>query len=105
MNKEWANQSPFAWCERIEDASASPFDRSTRLEGVDFLAEVLRTADLAKVTPEVSKRLADGLPELYEHHRLRKYLRDYAPGADELSAFIDAAEAAAVNLLVGVDDQ
>lgn len=105
VNEEWAKQSPFAWCERIEDASASPFDRATRLEGADFLAEVLRTADLAKVTPEVSKRLADGLPELYEHHRLRKYLRDYAPGGDELSALIDAAEAMAVNLLVGDDDQ
>ncbi len=101
VNKESANQSPFAWCERIEDASASPFDRATRLEGADFLAEVLQTADLAKATPEVLKRLTDGLPELYEHHRFRKYLREYAPGAEELSALIDAAEATAVNLLVG----
>ena len=40
-NEETAKQSPFAWCERIENASASQFDRTARLQGSDFLAEVL----------------------------------------------------------------
>ena len=105
LNRDWANQSPFAWVERIEDASASPFDRAARLAGTDFVAEVLRTADLAKATPEVLKQLTDGLPELYQHHRFRKYLRGYAPDANEVSALIEAAEATVVNLLVGDDHQ
>ena len=36
INREWAEQSPFAWCERIEDASASPFDREAQAEGIRF---------------------------------------------------------------------
>ena len=43
INDQWARRLPFAWCERIEDATASPLDRDSRRAGADFLAEVLRT--------------------------------------------------------------
>ena len=57
INREWAERSPFAWCERIEDASSSPYDREARLKGSDFLAEVLRTADRAKTDPPTDAEL------------------------------------------------
>ena len=103
INGEWAEKSPFAWCERIEDASTSPFDREARLKGSDFLAEVLRTADRAKTDSELLAGLGAGLPELYQHHRFRRYLSDSAPGEKELAALVAEAEAVTVDLLVEED--
>ena len=103
VNREWAKQSPFAWCERIENASASPFDRDARLQGSDFLAEVLRTAEPAKITPSSLKRLDAALSQLYGHRRFRRYLKDDAPDNIDLSALIDEAEAIVLNLLVEDD--
>lgn len=103
LNGEWAERSPFVWCERIEDASASPFDREARLKGSDFLAEVLQTADRAKTDPELLAGLGAGLSDLYQHHRFRRYLSDSAPGEEELAALVDEAEAMAVDLLAEDD--
>jgi len=105
INREWAEQSPFAWCERIEEASASPFDREARLKGSDFLAEVLRTADRAKTDPELPARLGSGLSDLYQHHRFRRYLSRFAPDEEELTVLVDEAEAMAVDLLVEDEDR
>ena len=105
INQEWAERSPFVWCERIEDASASPFDRQARLKGSDFLAEVLRTADRAKTDPELLSKLGAGLSDLYQHHRFRRYLSKSAPGEEETAALVEEAEAVAVDLLAEDDDR
>ena len=104
LNGEWANRSPFAWCERIEDETAPPFNRQERINGSDFLAEVLKTADRAKEDPEMLARLGEGLDDLYQHRRYRKHLSEQAPGDDDLAALIDEAEAIVVNLLAGDND-
>ena len=100
INGEWAERSPFVWCERIEDASASPFDREARLKGSDFLAEVLRTADRSKTDPELLAGLGTGLSDLYQHHRFRSYLSNSAPNEEEIAALVGEAEAMIVNLLI-----
>lgn len=104
INNEWAGASPFAWCERIEDETASPFDRTDRVEGSDFVAEVLKTSDRAKDEPELLSRLRAGIPDLYQHRRFRRYLSGYEPSDDEIAALLDEAEAIAVDLLVEEDD-
>ena len=103
LNGEWAEGSPFAWCERIEDETAPPFNRQERVDGSDFLAEVLKTADRAKEDPEMLAHMRDGLSDLYQHRRYRKHLSEQAPGDDDLAALIDEAEAIVVNLLAGDD--
>ncbi|MCY3759444.1 MAG: DNA repair exonuclease [Acidobacteria bacterium] len=105
INREWAEGSPFAWCERIEDESASPFDREARLRGSDFLAEVLRTADRAKTDPQLLTRFAPWLSDLYQHHRFRRYLPDSALDEEEIAALVEDAEAMAVELLAEDDDR
>ena len=100
INGEWDERSPFVWCERIEDASASPFDREARLKGSDFLAEVLRTADRSKTDPELLAGLGTGLSDLYQHHRFRSYLSNSAPNEEEIAALVGEAEAMIVNLLI-----
>ena len=103
INGEWDERSPFVWCERIEDASASPFDREARLKGSDFLAEVLRTADRSKTDPELLAGLGAGLSDLYQHHRFRSYLSNSAPNEEEIAGLVEEAEAMIVNLLIEDD--
>lgn len=105
INREWAEGSPFIWCERIEDASGSPFNREARLKGSDFLAEVLRTADRAKTEPELQSRLGAGLSDLYQHRRFGRYLPNSALNAEEIAALVEEAESMAVDLLVEDDDR
>ena len=105
INREWAERSPFAWCERIDDTSASPFDREARLKGSDLLAEVLRTSERSKTDSELLARLGTGLSDLYRHHRFRRYLSESAPSEGELAALVDEAEAMAVELLAENDDR
>ena len=99
LNEEWAAQTPFAWCERVEDQSTLPFDRETRRQGTDFLAEVLRGVDQAKGDAELLDRLGSGLDDLYQHHRFRRQLSECAPGPEQLAELLDEAEAMVVDLL------
>ncbi len=99
INEAWTGRAPFAWCERIEDATAPAFDRKARLAGSDFLAEVLRTADHAKARPELLDGLRDGTSGPYEHHRFRRYLSGDIPNQEEFAALMGEAETMAVNLL------
>ena len=88
------------WCERIEDETSAPFDRSARAAGADFLAEVLKTSDRSRGDAELMERLLADLPDLYEHGNYRRYLRDAAPVEAELAALIAQAEELAVDLLI-----
>ena len=99
LNDEWATQTPFAWCERIEDRSASPFDREKRKLGADFPAEVLQGVDRAKSDAEMLARLGAGLDDLYQHHRFHQQLSECAPSSEQLAALLDEAEAMVVDLL------
>ena len=99
VNDEWAKRAQFAWCERIVDETTAPFNRDDRIDGSDFMAEVLRTADRAKEDTDLSARLQDGLSDLYQHRLYRQHLSDHLPCGDELSNMIDEAEAILVNRL------
>ena len=99
LNDAWAGRSPFAWCERIKDETASQFNRQEKLNGPDFLAELLKTTDRVKDDPKLLARFRDNLSELYHHHRYRQYLSDHVPHEDDLAVLIDEAEAIVVKLL------
>ena len=103
VNEEWSSQSPFAWCERIENATTSPFDRVARLRGSDFLAEVLKTTDRAGEDLELLTSLQSDLSSLFRHHRFRRHLLDAAPADDGLATMLAEAEAMVVGLLAEDD--
>ena len=98
VNDRWVEQTPFLWCERIENETSPAIDRSALRSGEDFLAELLRTADQLRDAPET---LRDGLAELYQHRRFRQYLTAIAQ--EEIVALLDESEALAVNLLAEDD--
>ena len=103
VNDDWADQSPFVWCERIENGTASPFNREERLQGSDFVADFLRLCDQAKSDAELRMRLTASLPELYGHHRFKRYLRDEEPTDEAIGAIVEEAEAIAIDLLLNGD--
>ena len=103
INDDWANQSPFAWCERIEDQTLTEFDRQERLNGADFIADMLRLRDQSTNDSNIRMQLRDGIDELFAHARYRKHVSGFAPNDDEFEAIVDDAEQLAVDLLTGED--
>ena len=101
LNGQWAQRSPFAWCERIQDRTLAPFNRQERIEGTDFLAEVLKTADRAKQDPTVLAGMQDRFSDLYQHHRYRRHLVDQESSEEDLASLIDEAESIVADLLAG----
>ena len=102
LNEEFAGQSPFAWCERIEDETASPIDRDELLKGSDFLAEVLRISDQTRANPELRDRVVSGLTELFDHRPLQRLLEADDPREDNsnMDSLIAEAEAEVITLLL-----
>ena len=98
VNDQWDQRLPFVWCERIEDETAAALNRDAMRAGEDFLAEVLRSADQLRETPET---LRNGLVELYTHRRFRQHLSALTEA--EIAALLVEAEALAVNLLAEDD--
>ena len=103
INDEWTNQSPFAWCERIEDRTRARFDRQDRLNGADFIADMLQLRDRSMSESDLRTQLREGIDALFEHRRYGKYVADIAENADEFEAVIEAAEMKAIDLLIGDD--
>ena len=106
INAEWTDRTPFAWCERIVNATASEFNREERLGGSDFVADMLRLRDQSRDDSELLTRLGSGLNDLYSHREHGRLLRDLDldPSEDELASMLDEAEAIAVDLLIGDDE-
>ncbi len=104
LNGERAQRSPFVWCERIEDETGAPFNRQERIEGSDFMSELLKTVDRAKNDPELQERLNNNLSELYQHRQYRKYLSGDGFDEDSFATLIDEAEAIVVEQIAGDDE-
>lgn len=100
VNRTWALQHPFVWCERIQLATASPFDRASRRQGTDFLGDLLRLCDDIRGNPEMLSEMRALLHELYMRGNTSRYLRESLPTDDELRAFIIEAEALGVEELL-----
>ena len=103
LNEDWASRSPFAWCERVRDETAAPFDRRDLLLGSDFVADLLRLCDRAKTEPEFLAGLRESLDELFRHRKFGRYLRASIPDDQELAVLIDEAESIALDLLLEGD--
>ena len=104
INEDWQEQSPFVWCERIENETASPFNREERLAGSDFIAEFLRVCDASKTDRNLRKDLEVSLSDLFEHRIFKRYLRGEISKDEYLSTLIEEAELIAMNLLIADEE-
>jgi DNA repair protein SbcD/Mre11 len=99
LAETWSESSPFAWCERVEVLSSPPFDRVARLEGGDFLGDLLRLIDAAREDPDMLTRLAGEMQPLYGHARAGRVLGNSTPSAEAVRELLDDAEAACLEAL------
>ena len=74
-NDRFADDSAFAFCERIDDESSAQVDRDELRQRSDLLGDLLRTIDETIAGDgELKEKLLAELPKLYEHQRARRYL-------------------------------
>ena len=99
LNREWADQRQFAWCDRIEDHSRNAFDRDRALAGDDFVAELLAEFDDSSHEASVLTPLS----ALFNHHAASEYLRDEMPAVSGLPALLAAAESICLDQLLEED--
>ena len=104
VNQDWEGLAPFVWCERIEDNTASPFNREDRIAGSDFIAEFLRVCESAKTDQDLQEQIRVSLAELYELRTYRQHLKDSTPKGEELCTLIEESELIAMNLLITDDE-
>jgi exonuclease SbcD len=104
INGAWAAQSPWAWCERVQLATALPLDREQILLREDFVGDLSRLCGELQSDAKALSELQQTLRELYHHHNAGQYLRGYLPENDELCALIAAAREECLTALVEEDD-
>ncbi len=103
LNETWAQRTPFAFCERITDDTAPPFDRQERSRAEDFIGDLLRLVDGFKEDPKELEALVSELDTLYRAPRAGRILRDELPPGDGLLQLLEAAEALCVDRLLDGD--
>lgn len=103
VNEVWTHQRPFAYCERIADGTAMPFERAERRQSEDFVGDLLRLVDsYLEDTLDLGELLAELRP-LYESPGASRYLRDSFPSADEGRRLLQAAEELCIDRLLDGD--
>jgi DNA repair exonuclease SbcCD nuclease subunit len=105
VNGDWAYQRPFVWCERIQAATASPFDRESRRQGTDFLGDLLRLCDELCDNTETLSEMRESLHELYIRGNAARNLREFLPTDDELRELMTRAEELCIEELLDEDSE
>ena len=92
---------PFAWLELIRDETRPTIDLAVRREAGDLLGELLREFGRSRAALAEGQQadLDDMLADLYDHARARRVLRGVRPGAAELLAMLESAEAMVIDQL------
>ncbi len=105
VNADWMRRAPFVWCERIEVSTASAFDREQRLQGADFVADLLRLSDEAQQDDGVIAEMKRLLDDLYNGGNSGRYLRNVVPTDDEIRTMIADAEELCLAELLEADEE
>ena len=103
LNEQWVHQHPFAYCERVAIATASPIDRESRRLADDFVGDLLRLVDdYVEDASQLDELLAELRP-LYGSPRTSRYLRDSSPSHDEVRRLLRVAEELCLDKLLEGD--
>ena len=92
VNSNWMRQTPFVWCERITDSTASVFDREQGLQGSDFMADLLKLSDEARGGQDAIAEMRELLSEIYDRGNSGRYLKEFIPSDEEMRELIASAE-------------
>jgi DNA repair exonuclease SbcCD nuclease subunit len=100
INETWAHQQPFAYCERVINATSPNINRDERVDGDDFVGDLLKLVDSHMSSPEQLEALCSELEPIYATGRTAQYLKDLRPTAAELEQLLKAAEDTCLDMLL-----
>jgi DNA repair exonuclease SbcCD nuclease subunit len=100
INETWARQQPFAYCERVINTTSSNINRAERLQAEDFVGDLLRLVDSFSDSPQLLEELSAELTPLYGNPRASKFLSDFKPTSDDLTAILKSAEDICMDMLL-----
>jgi len=92
LNERFSSGATFAFCERIEVATAAAADRDALAQTPDLLGDLLRLIDELAADPAGMEELRRELTPLYAHTRARRYLGNGALEAVDIAALLTDAE-------------
>ncbi len=104
LNSTWVDRQPFAFCGAITNEARSELDRGQLREGKDFIGDFLKCTDELIRDPEVVNTLRQELASLFENSRAKRHLGHMVDTKGDAKALIEAAEDAALDLMV-TDEQ
>jgi exonuclease SbcD len=96
------SDDPFVWIERLEVDARSPIDLEKRRSGQDFVADFLGLVADYRENPERVESLRKHLEPLFSSHRAHRLVD--SPTSEELTEWLEAAEAMCLDLLAAEED-
>ena len=103
LNDTWQGQRPFAWCSEIHDETRSEIDRAQLRKGTDFIGDFLKFTEAMSQERNLRDRLTEELAPLFENSGAKRHLDDILRTEADAKALMEAAEDAALDLLVAED--
>ena len=103
LNDTWHGQRPFAWCGEIRDETRSEIDRDQLRKGTDFIGDFLKFTEEMSQDQNLRNSLKEELAPLFENSGAKRYLDQILRTEADAKALMEAAEDAALDLLVTED--
>ncbi len=103
LNDTWQEQRPFAWCSEIRDDTRSEIDRDQLRKGTDFIGDFLKLTEEMSQDQNLQNILKQELAPLFENRSAKRHLDDILRTEADAKALMEAAEDAALDLLVTED--
>ena len=100
LNSAWAVRQPFAFCGAITSEARSEIDRGQLRKGTDFIGDFLKCTDELIRGAELVNTLRQELEPLFENSRVKRHLDHLVDTTKDAKALIEAAEDAALDLMV-----
>ena len=105
INDQYAHESHWLWCERIQVTTGSPVDREQAARREDFTGDLARLGASLREDPGGLVELRDSLRTLYVSSNAAPYLRTHLPSNEELLELLAAAEEECLSSLVREEDE
>ena len=103
LNDTWQGQPPFAWCSEIQDETRSEIDRDQLRKSTDFIGDFLKFTEEMSQDQNLRNSLKEELAPLFENRSAKRHLDDMLRTEADAKALMEAAEDAALDLLVAED--
>ncbi len=97
--REGEADTPFAWVDRLDNATSPELDLHARRQAEDVLGDYLRLCDEARTDPELQTELLALVSEVYGRKEMKGVVPELSPS--QVMSLLDRAEVTGADLLAG----